>query len=319
MSKRGWTGDELLNSKFKEPPALIPGFIWKGDNIIILGDAKAGKSLFTLQLNNNLTSGTKFLDQFPVTEICNVLSVQAEGKMFDTIARYKRMSLEIPGNPSNLRWLYLPHVPMDRETSALDFIHIVKEEFGDWIPQVIIFDPLYMLRSKGSLANDEVAGDITANLNKIKEYYNGVTIIINHHEHRKKLNTDKWSYFDEGDNSIFGSFIWRAWPDHIIHFIKENDKNRKVTCNTQRTGSVIKDLKLYFNEPDPLFFEIQEDTTQSEHIIHKLIEKQGQVTIKNIVELLPLDYSESTIYKSLRRLCLRKVIRREGRGQYVVC
>jgi len=313
--KRGWTGEEMLNSELEEPPVLMESLVWKGDNIILLGDAKTGKSLLALQMMCALTSGKPFLDQYKIAETGNVLMIQAEGKMYESTVRYKRMAEEVKSDPKCLRWLYLPSIPMDRDESAKDMIELIGKEFGTWKPSVFFIDPLYTLASKGSLRDDEVAIKITTNLNKIREHYEA-TIILNHHEHRTK-RTDKGEKIHEGDNSIFGSFVWRAWPDHIIRFVRDTKTTRKLSCHTQRSGNVVEDLRLFFNQPKPLYFEILEDTTQAEHLIYKVIEKAGTVHVGEIPKLLPIDYSESTIFKSLRKLVKNKRLKKlDERGSY---
>lgn len=311
--KRGWSGEELLSSNFPEPFCLIDNLIWEGDNIIVLGDAKTGKSLFSLQLLCSLTSGEPLFDTYKVQKVCNILYVQAEGKISESGSRYKRMTRDIRSEPTRVRWLHVPHIPMDREESAKDFVKLVNEEFPGFIPHIIFFDPLYMMASTGSLKDDDVATRITANLNHVKDIYS-CTLIINHHEHRPKTDPKNFTTLEEGDNSIFGSFVWRAWPDHILRWKKTNKHGRILSCNTQRSGSVVEDIRLFFNEPDPLFFEIQEDTTQSEHVIYRYLVKTKSGGVQDFRELTGL--ADSTIYKALRKLTKQGKIFKCEKGVY---
>jgi RecA-family ATPase len=301
MSKRGYTGEELLSAEFKDPPVLIDGMLWEQDAIIVLGDAKTGKSLFSLQIACSLTSGHKFLDEYYVRKPCNVLYLQAEGKIAESASRYRKMSHEIISEPKKLRWLYLPSVPMDREGSARQLLDVIKQEFGDFKPDVIIFDPLYKLATTGSLSADEVAGRITTNLDVLKHHLEAA-IIVDHHEHCRKTNPKTGEPIAEGDRSIFGSFIWRGWPDHILHFRATSEKGRSLSCKTQRSGAVIRNLPLYFQEPDPLYFEIAENASETQHLIHMMLKSKKKVAISELITTL--GKGESTIYRVLRRLCL---------------
>ena len=112
--KTVYTLDELIDSTIEETPVLIAGLLYEQDNLIVLGDAKIGKSLLSMQMAFSLTAGEHFLDNFPVKRPCKVAYIQAEGKMFETFSRTKKMTKEVPHKRGNLIWVYLPMVPMDR-------------------------------------------------------------------------------------------------------------------------------------------------------------------------------------------------------------
>jgi len=301
--KKFYTLSELLDSKITEPPSLVPTLLYEQDNVIILGDAKIGKSLFSMQLALSLTAGEYFLDTLKVTKPCKVLYVQAEGKMFETYPRTKRMAKEVPYKRGNLLWGYLPLIPMDKPDSAKQFIQLL----GDFRPDVIFFDPLYKLASTGSLVQDDVAIRIINSLDQIKYHYDA-TIIINHHEHRVKRK-ETGEIIDEGDNSIFGSFVWRAWPDSVLLLqkVRKQVGVLKLSCDTQRSASVVKELRLVLEQPDPLYFEILEDIGSTEHMLVKLIEKQHPIHWTKLVDITGL--AKSTIHKALRRLRRAKKIK----------
>jgi len=170
--KKLYSLDEILDSDIEEPPALIPNLLYEMDNVIILGDAKIGKSLFTMQLSLSLTAGDTFLDTLDVVKPCKVLYVQAEGKMYETYSRTKKMVKEVPYKRGNMLWAYLPLIPMDQPTSAASFIQLA----GEFKPDVIIFDPLYKLASSGSLIQDDVANRIITNLDQIKYHFDATII-----------------------------------------------------------------------------------------------------------------------------------------------
>ena len=218
----------------------------------------------------------------------------------------------VGANPGNLRWLYLPHLPMDLTTSALDLIKLIKEEFGDYNPDVIFIDPLYTLASTGSLRDDEVAGRIVSNLNQVKLHFNSTMVLV-HHEHRSKV--DQKGQNRGGDNAIFGSFIWKAWPDHILRFQAPSKKTRVLTCDTQHSGSVVSNVKLNFNEPSPLFLTSKKIQTQTEKIIINLFKKQDVLSVKDIEDFSTS--SKSTIYRSLRKLINQGEVAKKECGNYV--
>ena len=313
MSKQiKYTLEEIMENEIEETPPHIPGILWKQDNVIILGDAKIGKSLLSLQLALSLTSGKKFLDSYEVLQQNKVLYVQAEGKMYETFSRVKKITKEVDHVRGNLIWLYLPAIPMDKEDSCEKLL----KEIGDFTPDIIFFDPLYMMASTGSLKDDDVAIRIVANLNKIKTHF-GATIILNHHQHRTKRD-NHGSKIEEGDESIFGSFVWRAWPDHVMMFQKGRGgkHERKLTCETQRSGNVVEEMKLQLLQPDPVLFEIIDSNTTSSNDVLKYIENKKEVGEEDLKEKFR-NVGEATLLRALRKLRLeRKVSKKNGIYHY---
>jgi len=300
-----WSWREILESKIEEPPALIKGFLYEMDNLIILGDAKTGKSLFTMQLALSLSSGESFLDSLNVTKPCKVIYVQAEGKMFETIPRGKKMCKEVPYNADNIKWIYLPTFPMDRP----DSVNIFLKKAGDFKPDVIIFDPLYKLASSGSLTQDDVANAITNNLDILKVHFSAA-IVLNHHQHRPQREKTTGTVVNmSGDQSIFGSFVWRAWPDNIILFesVPKHKHMKRISCDTQRSASVIPEMCVVLIQPDPLYWELLEDMTATDHMILQLIKKHKVMSWEEIAETTGL--AKSTVHKCLRNLRKQKKIK----------
>ena len=76
-----------------------------------------------------------------------------------------------------------------------------------------------------------------------------------HHEHRQKRAKDN-NLIDEGDNSIMGSFVWKAFPNHVVHLRIRPDKIRTLSCNTQRSGAVIDEMLLELCQPNPLHYKV---------------------------------------------------------------
>ena len=307
MRQIRYTLKEIMENEIEETPPHIPGILWKQDNVVILGDAKIGKSLLSLQLALSLTSGERFLDQYEVLQPNKVLYVQAEGKMYETFSRVKKMIKEVPFQKDNLIWLYLPAIPMDREDSCQQLL----KEIGDFKPNIIFFDPLYMMATTGSLKDDDVAIKIVSNLNQIKNHFEA-TIILNHHQHRTKRDM-KGATIEEGDDSIFGSFVWRAWPDHVMQFQKGKGGkfDRKLTCDTQRSGNVVEEMKLQLTQPDPLFFEVtsSEESSSLGNEIVKLIENTTEGLKLDELNLKFKSSSEGSIRRALRKLRLGNRIR----------
>ena len=310
-----YTGEELLGGEFTEPPKLIDKFLAKEQKVILLGDAKIGKSILSQQIAFAVTAGGKFLDEFDVLEKSDVLYVQAEGDMNETMSRCKMMAKEMPMDKGRLRWMYTSMLPMDRDDSVSNFIKHVKETAGTFAPKLIIIDPLYMMASTGSLSDDSVAIKIVTSLQVIKDHF-GATILVNHHEHRPRRD-EMGRAIHEGDGSIFGSFVWRANMDHVIRISKAGEQIRDINCDTQRSGKIIKNFKLELCQPDPLYFDIyvERATDREKEILRGL--RRGEKKEKELEE--DCEMPRSTAFRILRRLRNKKLVEHDpNSGAYSI-
>lgn len=255
---------ELIDNEYEEPPVIVEDLIWKGQNVLIIADAKVGKSVLLQQLALAISSGTPFLDKFEVPLQQKVLYVQAEGTIYETSSRIKRMVKEVDHDRNKLKWYYTPTLPMDREDSVEKFVdrvaQTVDEDGKPFKPDVIIFDPLYPMATTGSLTADDVGTRIVNNLNSLKDYYDSTNILI-HHQHRSKRN-DRGETIHEGDDAYFGSYVFKAWPDTMLHMAKKKGKGsefkRTLSCGTQRSGKTSSSIELEMIQPDPLLFWIDD-------------------------------------------------------------
>lgn len=307
---------DILNSEFHDPPCIIDQLVWEQDNIILLGAAKSSKSILLQQLGFSASSGEPFLDQYKVHKKCKVAMFQAEGKMPETISRCQKMAKEIPIIAENFLWFHVPGIAMNKPETPGKIIELL----GDFKPDIMMFDPLYKMKSGGSLKDDDVAGDITQNMDILKDKYE-CTMIIAHHEHRIKIDTGSGKIIEEGDNAIFGSFVWQAWPDHILLLKKNtrvNEKARTLSCATQRSANVIEKLELQLIEPDPLLFEIREDTGIPQKKIMQYLAKNFVKALHYDAIAKGTDLAIPTVLKSLRTLIRDNIVVKTAPGMYIL-
>jgi len=122
-------------------------------------------------------------------------------------------------------------------------------------PQLTVFDPIYALMV-GSMMADEPSGDFVRNMN-FYQHVTGSAVLLLHHSHRPVRDKDG-DKLDEGADSFFGSFIWKAYPrqfwmmrcdgpdNHYVEFMCAAQRSRK-----NRMGR----LKMMMVEPSPLMFQ----------------------------------------------------------------
>ena len=293
---RIYTLDELL-AEVEQSAPLIEGLLWEKDNIMVIGHEKAGKSILGMQIAFALSSGQALFGEFVVAKKCKVLYVQAEGKLSETKERTVNM-MKTEEVDKNFFWLaYEPSVALDTEEGFQRFVKKVDEKKVK--PDVIILDPLYHSMA-GSLIDEKDARAMTSHLRLLSQRYDS-TLIVVHHTH-KMIRDKEGGAINEGDNAIFGSFVWKAFADHILLLRKGKDGlTRILTCDTQRSGKVIGRQELVFHGKDTLMFERKEDSgAPYELSVRKFVEAKGEVTRQVVMEGTKL--SKSAVDKSLRKL-----------------
>ena len=281
MGLRGnYPGERLLGEEIPGGQPLIEGFMWQRDNTILMGAEKSGKSILGMQIAAALTTQEPFLGEYEVPKAVNVAYVQAEGKVHDTQSNLRNMVKVIPFDASRFCLFYYPSIALDKPEGYQFLI----EEINKWKkPDVIILDPLYMLMS-GDMIDNVAARDMVRNMRQLGEHYDATLLII-HHAHRPK-RTEEGHVMDEGDDSIFGSFVWKAFVDQVYYLRNGRDKIRQLSCDTQRMGKCVEKLTLRLVEPVPLYFQIAgegEVARPTEEIIKKAITKLDELTIKSIL------------------------------------
>ena len=90
---------------------------------------------------------------------------------------------------------------------------------------------------------------------------------------------------------------------------------RNITCDTQRAALVTREMCIVLIHPDPLYWELLEDVTATDHMILQLIKKNKVMSWEEIGEVTGL--AKSTVHKSLRNLRKNKKIKQlEEKGVY---
>jgi len=299
MSTAGiFTVRELLTLDLPSVP-LVDKVLWQGDNVFIVGNEKAGKSILSLQLAFALSSGQPFLGEYDVKKVCKVLYVQAEGKLGETQKRINSMLKVNDCDQENLHIAYFPSLALDTEEGFLSFVQLLGER--SLKPDVIFLDPLYHSMD-GSMTDELDSRRMTRRLRKLGDIL-GVTIIVVHHTH-KPIRTKEGKVIDEGDDSIFGSFVWKAWADHTLLFrFNKAQQLRILSCNTQRSGDVLEyDELILIDKPYLSFNRKLESTRPYELCVRMALEdsKTEGVTRDALVEKTGL--SMTSVEKSLTKL-----------------
>lgn len=245
-----YRGQDFKKFQFKPKEFLIDSLIHRGNDCLLIGSPKSGKSLFIKQMICSMTSAHPFLNKYAVSRPTKVCYVQLEGSPEETQDRLGRMEKNCPITWENLAIYYSSPLMLQDINETREFIKTV--ELGG-CHEVIVIDGMYLAFS-GSLSDDDVVRKFLGNLRIIKNHFN-CTMIVVHHTHKVKFNQDGEVIF-EGDNAVFGSQFLRAYPDHIFMIgVQKNSDIRELKCSTQRSGMIETDIKMKLIQPDPLHFE----------------------------------------------------------------
>lgn len=248
-----YTLEELHVKELDGSRPLIENLLYERDNVLQVGKEKANKTTFWLQACCALTSSEPLFGQYDVPRPIDVVYLQAEGKLASTKQCTERMTRVIPCDKSKFSILYYPSIPLNSEPGLLQ----VKSDIDSWRrPELIVIDPLYQ-SMQGDICSQEQSSAMTASLRLLSEYYKCAIVLI-HHAHRPK-RAETGAIIEEGDDSIFGSFVWKAWPDSVflIEKVQGNKLYRRFSCNTQRMGNVVESVDLTLVEPDPFYLQLR--------------------------------------------------------------
>lgn len=293
-------GEEFLSQEIKKREWLIENIIREQDSIILVGNEKSGKSVFTFQLVCSLTSKHPFIDKYKVLKPCRVTYIQLEGEKGDSQDRMKRMVNALDLNPDLFHYMFYPPLELHSKSWTQGFCGEVKKFYKDNLPDVIIIDPIYFA-FEGSLSDDGVVRQFIGNLRILKDTLHCAIVLI-HHTHKTRFNADG-CIIDEGDDVIFGSRFLKAWADHLLLFTYDKRKEiRTLSCDTQRSGDIVKECNLRLVEPDPLYFEETKLDVSKQFMIINLLQaeqyKRG-LSAEEIMEALLI--GRNTFYNSVKQ------------------
>lgn len=310
---RLYTGKEILELPQENNKPIIDSFLYERDNAILVGKAKMGKSILAQQMAFSISCGGEFLNEFK-TKKGNCLYIQLEGKLGQTRNNINNMLEGVDWQEDNFNLLYYFGLSLNNSYGLDILLKLIDGRIAEGMPKpiLIIIDPLYMAM-QGNLCDQEQASNMCRHLRIIGDRYSSSILII-HHEHRIK-HDDKGRIIMEGEEALFGSFVWQAFPDHIFLLNNIRGKGKELTCNTQRSAKIIPHLELDFIEPVPLMFERKTDLSHYVKIVYESIDDKG-MDIREIADKsrLPINTVRSAVAR-LRQG--NKIERLENRFPYI--
>jgi RecA-family ATPase len=251
-----------------------------------------------------LSCGEALFGEYEIPEPMQVLYIQTESTRHETIERLRMMTHKdgVSWDENNFHLMHTPSLSIDTDAGITWLVQRIEAKKIK--PKVIFIDPLYMCM-QGDLSDNMASRTASKNIRILNEHF-GCTNVINHHEHRP-VRSKSGAYHAEGDNAVMGSFVWKAFPNHIIHLSMLTDKTRILSCSTQRSSRVIENMKLKLDHPLPLRYSIIGSADHPAYVdqVYKWIDRHGPRCAKDIHEQTGL--SISAVKKSLSYLSRQDV------------
>jgi len=264
-------GDDILKVTDQVKVPLIEGMLFRKDYIMIVAEEKMGKTILSQQLAASLSSGTPFLGVFDIPKPCKVWYMATEGRPEDLQDRFIRINNKITINTNNIS--LIPTVFRFNTPEGLESLTSIIEELKDDKPDVIIVDALYRA-IKGSLKADEVVNDFHHVIGLMSSQLSCAVILVHHMT--KPQKDHQGNKFQRSDKDMFGSAFLSAAVDHVFWLEKwhkgDNDKDRILKCDTQRSGDIVSNIRLRLKEPDPLYFEVVSTNFEDKTKVIKILE-----------------------------------------------
>ncbi|CAK0755139.1 hypothetical protein CCP1ISM_50033 [Azospirillaceae bacterium] len=293
-----FSSNDIINLPKDGKKPIIDNLLYERENVLVLADSKVGKSILVQQMLFCISSGKPFLNLKSYENPC--LYALFEGDKYDLQSNMVNMNMnkDIECKRENLYILYHFGITLNTDKGLAFFMTYIDKaiENGMPIPKVIVLDCLYMA-FKGKLVDDDRASDFCRNVRQINDKYNTAVVVI-HHTHRAKRDKEG-TIIDEGDNSFYGAFLWKAFPNHILLLENLPGKGKRLTCNTQRMGKILEKIDMDFVQPTPLFFRAKGKYPWSMQNILDNIPKSG-ITHDELMSKASV--SSATLYKVLGEL-----------------
>jgi len=303
-----YDGTTFLRDDLPGSAPLIESVLWERDHALLIGKEKSGKSIFFLQLLCHLTSGSAVFGVYEVPRPLSVAYCQGEGKLSDTQANLRRMRQAIDCEPSRFHILYYPAIALDTQEGLKTVTSALEQHTR---PDVILIDPLYAFM-QGDLIENADARRMVAHLRYLAEHFQA-TVVISHHAHRPLREAKTGRIMDEGDDSLFGSFIWKAYPDEVYLLEKTSPKvamkDRRFSCDTQRMGKAIDLVNLELVDDQSLYYQVKVDRPGSTTKVLEVLRthQEGALTVADLAQ--QSGYSTRSVWNCLSRLKTEGLIR----------
>ena len=310
---RLYQGEEIFKLSEAKQEAIIEGLLYENDTVLLVAPPKMSKTVLAVQMACNLSSGTPFLDMCDIPKPCKVLYIATEMKDEELKDRFIRTSHKVKVNPNNLILICTKGTPFKFNTnSGRRSLSELVLRYKSNPPKVIFIDSVYKA-FYGSLTRDDVVNEFLMEVDKMAGEFDSAVVMVHH--------TKKETYFngetlEQTDADTYGSQFLLGAVDHVIRLEKIKKENcpldRYIRCETQRSGSILSDIRVRLQEPDPLYFyNVDINEKEKVDVMALLIRKDMPMDIAEIV--IKSGISRTKVYQVLKTLCNENKVVKMGK------
>lgn len=314
---RIYQGQEICTLSETKFEPIVEGVIYENDIVMLAGKPKSSKTIFAIQLACNISSGTPFLDSFETPKPSRVLYIATEMKDEELKTRFIRTSNHVKTNFENITLLCTKGSNF-KFNNRIGKQHIAELflKYKECPPKIIFIDSVYKAFF-GDLNKNDVVNEFLSEVDRMAAEWDSAVMLVHH---LKKSSRDKdGNAFEQSDEDSYGSQFLIGAVDHVIRLEmihkEQAPYDRYVRCDTQRSGTIISDLRIRLHQPDPLYFSPVDNNLVEKNFIIDLFKKTGTPTHTVDTLVKQTGYSRSKIYKILKELQDSKQVIKTGTKQ----
>lgn len=206
-----WASELVLKPKPDEY-WIVPGYIERGDRLIVTGGEGEGKSTLLRQWAVQIASGINpySLESMQQQRVMLLDMENSEEQIKEELIKIcDRAGIPVPGEP----WLIVVPWPSGIDLPNNDYELAVWATLDKYPVDIIIGGPLYKMVD-ASLADEEASKRTSSALDRIREKYD-VALILEAHQINESVafSTKANEFTRTRAPRPFGASLWRRWPE----------------------------------------------------------------------------------------------------------
>lgn len=261
----------LLTEEPEPIPWLIPGWLARGDTVIVAGEPGTGKSVLTTCLAVDLARGAPIFGHVPVRSPCGAMVLDEENPAALVRHRLRQIISGSEHDPATLplRYLHSNEWNLDRP----DDYAALRHELDTNPAQLLVLDSLIRLHNREENDNVAMAKFFRERIRPLTLEYGCAVIVLHHLAKPSKERSDV-------AHRIRGASDLRAVADHV--WALEGDRGtptRKLSQDKNRWASELQPaLSLCWNVSDDgksATLTAEAESMQTESILRRALDSAG--------------------------------------------
>lgn len=231
------TFEEVMSSLDSGPSWAIPGFWMNRSHGIVAGQPKSFKSTLVMDLALSIATGKPFLGKYPVETTGPVIYIQNENSSrimrdrFEKMIHSKNAGGSVSTDPLSVQFPEQIHFHMLNQKSFMlsseDHQEIIEEKIAEIKPQLVIFDPLYLMFD-GDLASARDLMPLLQWLLYLKNEYKCGVLLVHHY--------NKGSESSRGGQRMLGSTTLHGWVESGWYISTDGDGSLEMEREFRGAG-----------------------------------------------------------------------------------